>query len=184
MFVTFAIVFLVILLAGGIVVIVYGLARAVRAAPVEAISDEELARLGDTDILPWLKRVVSDLDFRGWLKRTLRILVALVIFDLLLSSATVVAIVGVRVALNRIEAVQTQTDHQQIEQDKAAKVACERDNTFRAAYVNQWQPILSQPAPPLPDDATDAQKQMFDAQQHTRDAFQHSLDTDFAQHPC
>lgn len=87
----------------------------------------------------------------------------LVALDLLASTLSIAAILGVR--------------HIQIE-------SCQRDNTLRAAYVAQWQPVLDQPPAPLTDNPTDADRARYEAGIQTRDRFQKSLETGFKQHPC
>lgn len=110
-----------------------------------------------------LKRVDSSLDFRKWTRRQVRWLMVVGVTALVAALVAVAANVGLQLA--RVE-------------------ACERDNDLRREYVAQWQPVLSQPVPPLPPDATDAQIQMAEASRLVRERFQFSLDHGFALHGC
>jgi hypothetical protein len=75
----------------------------------------------DDELLSELKRIRSDLGFRKWISLRVRIVAALIVFDLLISLLSVGA---VAIALN------------------AQHSACVRDDDLRAAYTAQWQPIL------------------------------------------
>jgi hypothetical protein len=75
----------------------------------------------DDELLNELKRIRSDLGFRKWISLRVRIVAALIVFDLLIS---LLSIAAVAIALN--------TQHS----------ACVRDNDLRAAYTAQWQPLL------------------------------------------
>lgn len=119
----------------------------------------------DDELLGALRRVGGDLTFRSWTRRWLRILAMVLVIDLFLSAG-----------FGTIAFTVSYVQHE----------ACQRDNRFRAAYVNQWQPILTQTAPPQApaSDATPEQVQMYQAQIALRTTFQRNLDTDFAQHSC
>jgi hypothetical protein len=80
--------------------------------PVEP-SDDELVRE--------LRRVRSDLGFRKWIGTRVRVVIALLVFDLIVSCLSIGAFVAATNALHS---------------------ACVRDDTLRAAYTAQWQPIL------------------------------------------
>jgi hypothetical protein len=84
------------------------------AVPVEPTDDELLSEL---------KRIRSDLGFRKWISLRVRIVAALILFDLLVS---LLSIGAVAVALN------------------AQHSACVRDDDLRAAYTAQWQPLLDE----------------------------------------
>lgn len=75
----------------------------------------------DDELLQELKRIRSDLGFRKWISLRVRIVLALVVFDLAVS---VLSVTAVGIALN------------------AQHSSCVRDNNLRAAYTAQWQPIL------------------------------------------
>lgn len=118
----------------------------------------------DRELLAELRRVGSDLGFRKWARRRIFLVAALVVLDLLLSVGVVAALIGIR--------------HVQHE-------ACQRDNRLRAAYVDQWTPILVDAPPPvLPPNPTAEQQATYDGQIRLRTNFQSALDTDFAQHDC
>lgn len=75
----------------------------------------------DDELIKELKRVRSDVGFRKWIRTRVKIVAALVAFDLIVSLISIAAIIGVRV----------------VQQE-----GCHRDNDLRRAYINQWQPVL------------------------------------------
>jgi hypothetical protein len=77
----------------------------------------------DDELLNELKRVRSDLGFRQWISLRVRLVAALVAFDLIVSMLSIAAVI---IAGN------------------AQHSACSRDNDLRAAYTAQWQPLLDQ----------------------------------------
>lgn len=110
-----------------------------------------------------LKRVDSSLVFRDWTRRWVRWLAVIGLTALVAALVAVAATVGLFVA---------------------RREACNRDNTLRESYVAQWQPVLSQPVPTLPPNATEEQRKTAEASRLLRERFQYDLDHGFAQHGC
>lgn len=125
--------------------------------------DHEQASEGE--LLEQLRKVGSDLGFRMRARKLFKILIAFVAFDLLISGVAVLALVQVR----RIQVT-----------------VCQRDNTFRQSYVNQWEPLIADNPPPTPppNDASPEVKESYDRQIRSRNAFIKGLTNDFAQHDC
>lgn len=79
------------------------------------------AEPSDAELVRELRRVRSDLGFRKWIGTRVKVVLALLVFDLTVSCLAIGAFVAATNALHS---------------------ACVRDDALRAAYTAQWQPIL------------------------------------------
>lgn len=116
-------------------------------------------------LLAELQRVGSDLGFRLRTRKVQRFIAAIAVGALVASAIAIFSVVAVRY-------VQIQ--------------ACERDNDLRAAYVDQWKPVLEDTPVPVkpPDDASQEVKDEYEASVRQRATFEESLYVGFSQHPC
>jgi hypothetical protein len=119
----------------------------------------------EEELLTELRKVGSDLNFRMRSRRATRIIGGIAVVALLGALGS-----GYAIMENR----QTQNE------------ACERDNTFRKAYVDQWTPLIADnPLPdPPPENAPQEVKEAYEANKRSRDFFINALTEDFAQHDC
>lgn len=125
------------------------------------LSDE----MSDADLVNLLRRVSSDLEFRQWVKNRGKVILGLLVVLGLTTTISVISLVFVR---------------------RFQYEACDRDNRLRAAYVDQWTPLLAEtPAPtPPPPESPQEVLDAYNDQVRARTIFVEGLTNGFAQHGC